>query len=64
MQNLKFSEKRAYAFCLENELLAIIRSSEPLMEGFESTESLLSVFSCTDYGGCGNKGAIIEVMKN
>lgn len=35
-----------------------------MMEGFESTESLLTVFSCCDYGGCGNKAAIIEVMKN
>lgn len=34
------------------------------MEGYESSESMVTVFSCSDYGGSGNKCAIIGVMKN
>lgn len=64
MQNYKFSEERADSFCAENDLLTIIRSGEPLMEGFEVRESLISVFSCSDYGGQGNKLSVITVKKN
>ncbi len=34
------------------------------MEGFETSESLLTVYSCSDYGGGGNKCAIIGIMKS
>ena len=61
---MKFSEDRATSFCNDNELMAIIRSHEPFYEGFESRESVISVYSCSDYGNQGNKAAIIHVMKN
>ena len=63
IKSVKFSEKRAYSFCSENELVTIIRSGEPVMNGFESTESLVTVFSCSDYGGSKNKSSIVAVMK-
>ena len=51
-------------FCSKNDLVAIIRSSEPVMEGYESRESIITVFSCSDYGGCGNKSSILQIKKN
>lgn len=34
------------------------------MEGFDVRESIISVFSCSDYGGQGNKLSVIRVKKN
>lgn len=34
------------------------------MEGIESRESLIGIFSCSDYGGCGNMGSSLEVGKS
>ena len=34
------------------------------MNGIETRESIISLFSCTDYGGCGNKASSIEIGKN
>ena len=34
------------------------------MEGFESKDSIITIFSCSDYGGNGNKSSIIHMMKN
>lgn len=33
-QNNKYSEERATAFCIDNDLMTIVRSHEPLIEGF------------------------------
>lgn len=35
-----------------------------MMEGFESRESIITVFSCSDYGGGNNKASILHVLKN
>jgi len=44
--------------------MTIIRSGEPFTEGFDCRESIISVFSCSDYGGNNNKSALIHVLKN
>jgi hypothetical protein len=44
--------------------MIIVRSHEPMMEGFESRESIITVFSCSDYGGGNNKASILHVLKN
>lgn len=44
--------------------MTIVRSHEPLVEGFEARESILTVFSCSDYGGSSNKSAILHIMKS
>lgn len=42
----------------------IIRSHEPTNEGFERLNTnVITVFSCSDYGNCGNKGAILSITK-
>lgn len=61
---MKFSERRADTFCAENELATIVRSGEPILEGYEAKDSIITVFSCSDYGGCGNKCSILTVNKN
>lgn len=33
------------------------------MEGFDTTQSMITVFSCSDYGGSGNKMAVICINK-
>ena len=44
--------------------MTIVRSHEPLVEGFEPRDSIITVFSCSDYGGNGNKSSIIHMMKS
>jgi hypothetical protein len=44
--------------------MTIVRSHEPLFEGFESRESIITVFSCSDYGGSNNKSSMLHVMKS
>lgn len=61
---MKFSEDRANIFCGENSLSAIVRSHEPFFDGFDSRESIITVFSSSDYGNSGNKGAILHITKN
>lgn len=38
-------------FIQDNALNMIIRSHEPVMDGAENTGDVITVFSCTDYGG-------------
>jgi hypothetical protein len=44
--------------------MAIVRSHEPYMEGFSGRDSVITVFSCSDYGGNGNKASILQVSKD
>lgn len=44
--------------------MTIIRSHEPIMEGYEAKESYITVFSCSDYGGQGNKASILSINKS
>ena len=64
IQNTKFSDERATAFCNENDLMTIVRSHEPFLDGYESRESIISIFSVSDYGGQNNKSSILHMMKN
>lgn len=34
------------------------------MEGFELKDSVVSVYSCSDYGNAGNKSCMLHAMKN
>ena len=43
--------------------MVVVRSHEPYMEGYSGKESVISVFSCSDYGGNGNKASILQVSK-
>lgn len=43
--------------------MTIVRSHEPFFDGFESRESIITVFSCSDYGNSSNKAALLHVMK-
>lgn len=44
----------------------IIRSHEPVKEGYETmSNNLMTIFSCTDYGGTNqNSAGIIYINKN
>lgn len=44
--------------------MTTVRSHEPFYDGFESRDSIITVFSCSDYGNNSNKAALIHVMKN
>ncbi len=44
--------------------MTIIRSHEPIIEGYEAKESFITVFSCSDYGGQGNKASILSINKS
>lgn len=50
----------------ENEIDLIIRSNEPVKEGYEAVHNkIMTVFSCTDYGGVNqNAAGIIHIKKN
>ena len=42
----------------------IIRSHEPVMEGFEKTSTnVVTIFSSPDYAGATNKGGKINIYK-
>ena len=43
--------------------MAIIRSHEPYMDGYSGKDPVITVFSCSDYGGNGNKASILQVGK-
>ena len=48
----------------ENNLNMIIRSHEPVMEGFEKTSTnVVTIFSSPDYAGATNKGGKINIYK-
>ena len=42
----------------------IIRSGEPIIPGVSEEESVITVFSCSDYGGQGNNAGILLVTKD
>jgi hypothetical protein len=44
--------------------MTIIRSHEPFYEGYESRESVISIYSCSDYGNSGNKAGLLHILKN
>jgi hypothetical protein len=44
--------------------MTVVRSHEPYMEGFDSRESIITVFSCSDYGGKNNKSSILHILKS
>lgn len=49
----------------ENNLVYIIRSHEPVMEGFDSTGNSINLFSCTDYCGVTkNSAGCLYIKKN
>lgn len=52
------------AFCNDNDLMTTIKSHEPFFDGFEARDSVITIFSCSDYGGSGNNAAILHMMKN
>ncbi|CAD8187082.1 unnamed protein product [Paramecium pentaurelia] len=61
---IRFGNNRINKFLQENNLNMIIRSHEPTNEGFEKlNNSVITIFSCSDYGNCGNKGAILSITK-
>lgn len=35
-----------------------------MLEGFQSRESIVTIFSCSDYGGSNNKCSILHVLKS
>ena len=61
---MKFSQERVNDFCIRNDLVAIVRSHEPVQEGYDQIGSMLTVFSCSNYGGRGNKCSLLHIMKN
>jgi len=49
----------------DNGVTMIIRSHEPVMEGFEKmNNNIITIFSNTNYGGiCGNNACILSISK-
>lgn len=43
--------------------MTIVRSHEPMMDGYDARESILTVYSCSDYGASSNKSSILHVLK-
>ena len=42
----------------------MIRSHEPLANGYEITDSMITIFSCSDYGTSNNKSGMLHAKKN
>jgi hypothetical protein len=36
----------------------------PFFEGLHFTDSIITIFSCSDYGGYKNKSSILHILKN
>ena len=48
-----------------NGINIIIRSHEPVNEGFENMNNVITIFSATNYGGTlNNSGGILYIKKN
>jgi hypothetical protein len=49
---MRFGTNRSTKFMQENNLTMIIRSHEPVAEGFEKTNNnIITIFSASDYAG-------------
>jgi hypothetical protein len=63
-QTVRFGQNRVSKFFADNNIMAMVRSHEPVQGGWSQSNNVITVFSCTDYCGQNNDAAIIVVKRN
>jgi hypothetical protein len=62
---MRFGQNRINKFCLDNNILAVVRSHEPIVNGVSTSGSkVVNVFSCSDYCEQGNSAGLVVIKRN